>query len=173
MLPSLLPYLAFGAEFILKLILVGVVLLRGRGGRSTAALAWIVLILAVPIVGLLAYLLIGEVRLGRRRIARHRSIVSQVQASIPAKTADPQARNADVPAAFRPIARLGEAVGPQKLSIFRPEERPSGVREFQWSVRRYGGSSKPELIVSMTGWSASAIRLSAMDTDTRRALRAK
>ncbi|MEE8155369.1 MAG: cardiolipin synthase [Phycisphaerales bacterium] len=108
---SLLPYLAFGGEFVLKLILVGVILLRGRGGRSTAALAWIVLILAVPIVGLLAYLLIGEVRLGRRRIARHRTIVSQVQASIPAKTADPQARNADVPAEFRPIATLGEAVG--------------------------------------------------------------
>ncbi len=54
MLPSLLPYFAFGAEFVLKLILVGVILLRGRGGRSTAALAWIVLILAVPIVGLLA-----------------------------------------------------------------------------------------------------------------------
>ena len=111
MLPSLLPYFAFGAEFVLKLILVGVVLLRRRAERSTAALAWIVLILAVPIVGLLAYLLIGEVRLGRRRIARHRTIVSQVQASIPAKTADPRARNADIPAEFRPIATLGEAVG--------------------------------------------------------------
>ncbi len=111
MLPSLLPYLAFGGEFVLKLILVGVILMRRRGGRSTAALAWIVLILAVPIVGLGAYLLIGEVRLGRRRIARHRTIVSQVQASTSATTADPQARNADVPAAFRPIATLGEAVG--------------------------------------------------------------
>ena len=111
MLPSLLPYLAFGGEFVLKFILVSVILLRRRGGRSTAALAWIVLILAVPVIGLLAYLLIGEVRLGRRRIARHREIVSQVQASIPAKTADPQARNAEVPAAFRSIARLGEAVG--------------------------------------------------------------
>jgi cardiolipin synthase len=111
MLPSLLPYLAFGGEFVLKLILVGVILLRRRGGKSTAALAWIVLILAVPVVGLLAYLLIGEVRLGRRRIARHRTIVSQVQASTSATTADPQARNAEVPAEFRPIATLGEAVG--------------------------------------------------------------
>ena len=56
MLPSLLPYWAFGGEFVLKLILVGVVLLRGGGGRSTPALGWIVLILAVPAGRLLDYL---------------------------------------------------------------------------------------------------------------------
>lgn len=114
MLPSLLPYIAFGAEFVLKLILVGVILLRRRGGKSTAALAWIVLILAVPVVGLLAYLLVGQVRLGRRRIARHRKIVSQVQASIAVSPGGAAARpptQAEVPAIYRPIATLGEAVG--------------------------------------------------------------
>ena len=111
MFPSLLPYIAFGAEFLLRFTLVGVILLRRRSGRSATDLAWIVLILAVPVVGLLAYLLIGEVRLGRRRIERHREIVRLVQVPIPTKTADPQARSADVPAIYRPIATLGEAVG--------------------------------------------------------------
>ncbi len=111
MLPSLLPYIAFGAEFLLRLTLVGVILLRCRSGRSAAALAWIVLILALPVVGLLAYLLIGEVRLGRRRIARHREIVQRLQVPFLVKTANAQARSADVPAIYRPIATLGEAVG--------------------------------------------------------------
>ena len=106
-----LPYFAFGAEFLLRLTLVAVILLRRRSGRSAATLAWIVLILAVPIVGLMAYLLIGEVRMGRRRIARHREIVRRVQVPLPNKTANDQARSADVPAIYRPIATLGEAVG--------------------------------------------------------------
>ena len=111
MFPSLLPYIAFGAEFLLRLTLVGVILLRHRGGRSATALAWIVLILALPVVGLLVYLLVGEVRLGRRRIARHREIVKRVQVPVPSSTGDDHARSADVPAVYRPIATLGEAVG--------------------------------------------------------------
>ncbi len=114
MFPSLLPYIAFGAEFLLRLTLVGVILMRLRGGRSATALAWIVLILALPVVGLLVYLLIGEVRLGRRRIARHREIVKRVQVPVPSSTAGAQARpprRTDVPAVYRPIATLGEAVG--------------------------------------------------------------
>ena len=111
MFPSLLPYIAFGAEFLLRLTLVGVILLRRRGSRSATALAWIVLILALPVVGLLVYLLVGEVRLGRRRIARHREIVKRVQVPVPSSTADDHARSADVPAVYRPIATLGEAVG--------------------------------------------------------------
>ena len=111
MFPSLLPYVAFGAEFLLRLTLVGVILSRRRGGRSATALAWIVLILALPVVGLVVYLLVGEVRLGRRRIARHREIVKRVQVPIPSSAASAQARSADLPAVYRPIATLGEAVG--------------------------------------------------------------
>ena len=38
-----------------------------RGRKPTAAMAWLLLILAVPVVGILLYLLIGNARLPVRR----------------------------------------------------------------------------------------------------------
>ena len=43
-----------------------------RPNREPASrLAWIVVILAVPVMGILAYALVGETRIGRRRLMRH------------------------------------------------------------------------------------------------------
>ena len=43
-----------------------------RPNREPASrLAWIVVVLAVPVLGILAYVLLGETRIGRRRLARH------------------------------------------------------------------------------------------------------
>lgn len=45
-----------------------------RPNREPASrLAWIVVILAVPVMGILAYALLGETRIGRRRLARHQA----------------------------------------------------------------------------------------------------
>lgn len=47
--------------------------------EPTARIAWIVVILALPVVGILSYLLIGETSVGRRRVERRRL----VQAALP------------------------------------------------------------------------------------------
>ena len=39
--------------------------------EPTARLAWMVVILAVPVVGMVVYLLLGETRMGWRRLAQH------------------------------------------------------------------------------------------------------
>lgn len=41
-----------------------------RQRNTGSAFAWLVILLAFPMVGVIAYLLVGETRIGRRRLAR-------------------------------------------------------------------------------------------------------
>ena len=60
-------------EFAVKIVLAAVILLRSRA-TPAIRLAWLVVVFAVPVVGVIAYLLIGEVRLGRRRVRCSRAL---------------------------------------------------------------------------------------------------
>ena len=64
-------------EFALQIFMAAVVLLR-KGNRPQVAMAWMVVVLAVPIVGVIAYLLVGETRFGAIRMRRHAKIISEV-----------------------------------------------------------------------------------------------
>lgn len=55
-------------------LVVRVILLPDR--QPASRVAWIVVIIAVPVVGILSYLSFGEVRLGRARVARRRNVVA-------------------------------------------------------------------------------------------------
>ncbi len=104
------PYVVVLGELSVKLALVVMILLRSRS-TPAVRLAWLVVIFAVPGVGVAAYLLVGEVRLGQRRRRRYAEIVARigVQAEVlAAKTLPPAVH---VPDDFRQIAHLAEAVG--------------------------------------------------------------
>lgn len=60
------------AEALLRVVLAVRVLMRGLPTASTTS--WIGLILFVPVVGVVAYLFIGESRIGRRRVERERAV---------------------------------------------------------------------------------------------------
>lgn len=95
-------------ESLLRLTMVGVVLLRRRPSSQT--LAWILIVVSLPLVGTALYLMLGEIKLGSGRIRRHREIVDRIQASPPFVAADHSALRPDLPLKFRQIATLGEAV---------------------------------------------------------------
>ena len=57
-------------HLLIQVALITRVLLRPNR-EPTSRLAWIVVILAVPVLGISAYVLLGETRIGRRRLARH------------------------------------------------------------------------------------------------------
>lgn len=57
----------------LQAVFVVLVLLRPRI-RQPSSLAWILVIVVLPIVGVVLYLIVGEVRTGSRRKRRHRTI---------------------------------------------------------------------------------------------------
>jgi cardiolipin synthase len=66
------PWAVFILEWAVRLALLVRVLLQGR--PTPVALAWVMLLLFVPFVGLLFYLLIGENRLGSRRARRYHEL---------------------------------------------------------------------------------------------------
>ena len=85
------PYVVIVGELAAKLTLTAVIIVRSRS-TPAVRLAWLVVILAVPGVGIAAYLLVGEVRLGRRRRRRYASIVKRIgkQAAIMAASHMPR-----------------------------------------------------------------------------------
>ena len=63
---------------LIQVVLIIRVLLR-RHRAPAARAAWIVVLLAVPVLGIIAYLLLGETSIGRKRIGR----MQQVMAAMP------------------------------------------------------------------------------------------
>lgn len=110
MLAGAWPIIAVVGEFLAQLVLIGFILLRRRP-HSATTLAWIVVILVLPLLGFVGYLLLGEVRLGQRRIKRHRAILGRLDQMQTLRQDAAEVLQPNVPALYRPIATLAEAVG--------------------------------------------------------------
>jgi cardiolipin synthase len=91
----------------LQLTFAALVLVR-RPQRQSSALAWILVVVLLPGLGIGAFLLFGDVRLGRRRRERHREIVTRVRTLL---RKHPYARPAELDDIDRSIANLGYLVG--------------------------------------------------------------
>jgi cardiolipin synthase len=76
-----------------------------RPNRTPASrVAWLVVVGAVPLFGIVAYLLLGEVNIGRRRVARVRAVLAELPAYIGEGSDD------GVPERYRNLFRLGHSV---------------------------------------------------------------
>jgi cardiolipin synthase len=103
---SLLSYEAISLYPFLSLALTLGVMARImlRPNRAPASrIAWLVVVGALPVVGIVAYLLLGEVSLGRRRMGR----VREALARIPKYT---EGNDELVPERYRSLFRLGESI---------------------------------------------------------------
>jgi cardiolipin synthase len=90
-----------GATFVIlhtsiQIALIIRVLLRPHR-EPASRIAWIVVIIAVPVLGLLAYTLLGETSIGRRRIERRREVLSRLPDVTEATGTDPAMLQVDVP----------------------------------------------------------------------------
>lgn len=97
-------------EIAFRLAVLGVILLRRRLDPNVR-LAWVMLVVLLPLIGPMLYLIFGEVRLGSDRAKRHRSAVERSHnqmAELPIPTADSAPT---IPDPFRQIASLAESVG--------------------------------------------------------------
>ena len=103
------PWFVVGGEVALKVGMIVVVLLRRRA-RPAPTLAWIVLILAVPVVGVVAYVMVGEIRLGRRLVVRHREITERIQQLRALHKSGLAIAHAQIHERFQHIATLAESV---------------------------------------------------------------
>ena len=98
------------AEFSLQVTMAAIILLRPRGSPAVR-LAWLMVVFALPVVGVVAYLLVGEVRLGRGRARRHRQIIQRIGVQAAASAAGHRPFGALVPDEYLQIAHLAETVG--------------------------------------------------------------
>jgi cardiolipin synthase len=76
-LSALEPTLLLVAHVLIQAMLIVRIILR-PSRQPASRIAWVLAVLALPVVGILAYLLLGEVNLGRRRAERMRSILAQI-----------------------------------------------------------------------------------------------
>ena len=109
---SLAPYsTAIAVSLFVLVMLAFTVRVLLRPHREPASrIAWIVVILAVPALGMLAYLLLGETNIGRRRVARKREIISRLRDVADATGADAANVQADVPQRHAHLFQVGKTV---------------------------------------------------------------
>jgi len=82
-----------------------------RPHREPASrVAWVVVIIVLPVVGIVAYILLGETNIGRRRVARMREVLARLPDL--AKTPGGEAANyqPDIPDRYSPLFRVGHSV---------------------------------------------------------------
>ena len=83
------------------------VLRRHRDPASR--LAWVVVIAVLPLIGIVAYLLLGETNIGRRRVLAMRRVLARLPAALPAP-AEGGAAQAEVPALYRHLFAVGRSI---------------------------------------------------------------
>jgi cardiolipin synthase len=95
--------------FLVHLAFVGRSVLRPHR-EPASRVAWVVVIMVLPVAGIVAYLLLGETSIGRRRVARMREVLAQ----LPGPAAPPGATAAhlqpDIPDRYAPLFRVGHSV---------------------------------------------------------------
>jgi len=82
-----------------------------RPHREPAArLAWVVVMLGLPAVGILAYLLLGETSTGRRRAARLREVRARLTDVAETPGSDAAPLRPAIPDRYAPLFRVGQSV---------------------------------------------------------------
>ena len=94
---------------LVQLVLCVRVLLRPHR-EPASRIAWIVVVLAMPVVGIVAYILLGEVNIGRRRVARMREVLARMPKPAAAAGADAKNLQPDVPERYVHLFRVGHSI---------------------------------------------------------------
>jgi cardiolipin synthase A/B len=97
------------AHVLIELALMVRVLLRPHRDPSSR-IAWIVVIASLPVIGIVAYLLFGEVNIGRRRVARMREVIAHMRSRPTPRLAEQSEPSTPVPERYAPLFRVGQSI---------------------------------------------------------------
>lgn len=89
-------------------VLVRVMLRPHR--EPASRIAWVAVILALPLVGVFAYILFGEVNIGRGRATKLRAIESRMPPSQPGTAADVANLRTEIPNRWEHLFRVGRSI---------------------------------------------------------------
>jgi cardiolipin synthase A/B len=98
----------FANLFIQGALIVRVLLRPNRDPPSR--IAWIVVILAVPFVGIVAYLLLGETNIGRSRIARLREVTARLPEFTPTHKEEGEAIWSRIPEQWQSVFQIARSI---------------------------------------------------------------
>ncbi|MFT0860176.1 cardiolipin synthase [Ancylobacter sp. G4_0304] len=101
-----LPWVLAIGQFALQAIYVMRALLRPHR-EPASRLAWVVVILVAPVIGVVAYVLFGDTNVGRRRIARLRAALKRLP---PLGSLDDSIAEAEVPEHYTGVFRVGHSI---------------------------------------------------------------
>lgn len=88
-------------------VIVRVILRPHR--QPASRIAWIAVIAALPVAGILAYLLFGEVNIGRLRAARRRRVINEI-VDLSSALAGTTTMPAEVAERYAPLFRVGQSI---------------------------------------------------------------
>jgi len=94
---------------LIQIALIVRVLLRPHRDPASR-IAWIVVIIVLPVLGILAYILLGETNIGRRRVARMREVLSRFPDVADTEGADATNLQANVPQRYAHLFHAGKTV---------------------------------------------------------------
>jgi cardiolipin synthase len=92
---------------LVELAVIARILLRPHRDPASR-IAWVVVVGVLPLLGMLAYLFLGEVNIGRRRARRLQAVLERM----PALPCHPEAADleATIPERYRPLFQLGRSI---------------------------------------------------------------
>jgi cardiolipin synthase len=94
---------------LIQLVLIVRVLLRPHR-QPASRIAWVLVIAAFPVLGILAYLLFGETSIGRSRVARKHEVLAQLPETGIASGWDEAVQQACVPPQYAHLFKTGQTV---------------------------------------------------------------
>jgi len=101
--------IAVALAALLELAVIARILLRPHRNPASR-IAWVVVVGTLPLLGMCAYLLLGEVNIGRRRAQRLREVLSRMPPVPRQADADAAAQAAAVPERCRHLFALGRSI---------------------------------------------------------------
>jgi cardiolipin synthase len=100
---------AIGLVTLLELTVIARILLRPHRDPASR-IAWVVVVGVLPLLGVLAYLLLGEVNIGRRRVARLHSVLERMPPFPRNSAKDAADLTAAIPECYRHLFDLGHSI---------------------------------------------------------------
>ena len=95
--------------FAIEFALVLRVMLR-RHREPMARVAWVAVIALLPIVGCIAYILFGEVNIGRAHIRRRQKVMQKITPLIEELAGDEKVLQPDIPPQYRHLFQAGKSI---------------------------------------------------------------
>src|ERR1700757_3307273 len=98
--------LMLAAGLLVELAVLVRVMLRPHR-EPASRIAWVAVILALPLVGVISYVLFGEVNIGRRRATKLRAIESRIPSAQPGTAEDAANLRKEIPDRYEYLFRVG------------------------------------------------------------------